>query len=283
VPFIAGMPDARGINVKVARLRVFEKRGRDARRQRIGLDDDRFGVIRNEDSENAPEKLPGRFTRFDGADRRLFERRIDEAVPGAYGREDPRAKPALLALRQRDPADPARIDLQLLAWLAIEHRDRRGGFPKLQLQDREAVQRGIRNRDPLPNEEFANLGEAEAVAEPPLDRGPLLETPRPAVAARAPTGGMQREQDLTDLLIADRRRHTDAGGRGGREIPADGFRIEPKLGGDPLLRQALASEPKDFPDFDHGDLAIHPRLLVPGRGPGPETSIARSGERGERF
>src|SRR5262249_48860922 len=38
---------------------------------------------------------------------------------------------------------------------------------------------------------------------------------------------------------------------------------EPDLGGDPLLRSALTSEPKDFPDFDYGDLAIHPRLLVP--------------------
>jgi hypothetical protein len=66
-----------------------------------------------------------------------------------------------------------------------------------------------------------------------------------------------------------------------REIPAHRFGIEPKLGGDPLLRQALASQPKDFPDVNHGDLAIPPRLLAPGRDPGPETSIARSGERGK--
>ena len=94
---------------------------------------------------------------------------------------------------------------------------------------------------------------------------------------------MEREQDLPHLLVGDHRRHADAGGHGGREIPPDGFRIEPKLGGDAFLRQALASQPKDFPDFDHRDLAIHPRLLVPGNGPGPETSLARSGERGERF
>jgi hypothetical protein len=54
-------------------------------------------------------------------------------------------------------------------------------------------------------------------------------------------------------------------------------------GGDALLRRALASKPKDFPDFNHRDLAIHPRLLAPGHSPEPETSIARSGEREERF
>ena len=137
--------------------------------------------------------------------------------------------------------------------------------------------------DALPDEQLANLGEAEAVAQPALDRRALLDTPRPAVAARAPAGRMQREQHLADLLVADRRRHADAGGRGGLEIPPDGLRIEPELGGDPLLRQALAAKPQDFSDFDHRDLAIHPRLLAPGRGPEPETSIARSGERGERF
>jgi hypothetical protein len=70
---------------------------------------------------------------------------------------------------------------------------------------------------------------------------------------------------LADLLVADHRRHADAGGRGGREMAADGFRIEPEMGGDPLLRQALAAEPKDLPDFHHRHLAIHPRLLVPGK------------------
>jgi len=72
----------------------------------------------------------------------------------------------------------------------------------------------------------------------------------------------------------------DAGGRGRLQITADGFRIEPELGGDSLLRQARASQPQDLSDFDHRDLAIHPRLLAPKRGSEPETSIARPGERG---
>jgi hypothetical protein len=94
---------------------------------------------------------------------------------------------------------------------------------------------------------------------------------------------MQREEDLTDLVVADRRRDADASDRRRREIPAHGLRIEPEPGGDAFLRQAPAAQAKDFPDFNHGDLAIHPRLLAPKRSSELETSIARSGERGERF
>jgi hypothetical protein len=129
------------------------------------------------------------------------------------------------------------------------------------------MKRRIRDLDTVADQQLANLGEADAVTEPALDRGPLLDTPRPSIAPWSTAGGMQPEQDQADLPVGDRRPHADALGRGGREIPADGFRIEPELGGDPLLRQALASEPKDFPDFDHRDLAIHPRLLVPGQRP----------------
>ena len=98
-PFVAGMPHARRIDVKVPRLRVLEKRRRDARRERIGGDDDRLRVIRNQDPEDAAEKLPGGFTRLDGARRRFLEGGIDEAVARAHRREDPRAKPTPLALR----------------------------------------------------------------------------------------------------------------------------------------------------------------------------------------
>jgi len=125
-----------------------------------------------------------------------------------------------------------------VARLSIEHRNRRRRLPELQLEDRETVQRGIRNLDPLPHQQLADLGETEAVPEPPLDRRALLDTARPSVAARAPAGGMQREEHLPDLLVADRRRHEDTGRRGCLQIAADGLRIEPELGGDSLLRQA---------------------------------------------
>ena len=145
------------------------------------------------------------------------------------------------------------------------------------------MQRGIRDLDALPHEQLANLGEAKAVTEPALNQRALLDASRPPVAARSPTRRMQREQHLTDGFVADRGGHGDAGSRGRLQIATNSLRIEPELGGDALLRQALAAEPKVFPDFNHGDLAIHPRLLAPKRGSEPETSIARSGERGERF
>jgi hypothetical protein len=45
----------------------------------------------------------------------FLEGRRDRAVARAHRREDPRAKPALLALREREPANPACIELQLVA------------------------------------------------------------------------------------------------------------------------------------------------------------------------
>jgi hypothetical protein len=40
------MAHAGGVNVKLPRLRILEKSAGDARRERIGVGDDRFGVIR---------------------------------------------------------------------------------------------------------------------------------------------------------------------------------------------------------------------------------------------
>ena len=54
------------------------------------------------------------------------------------------------------------------------------------------VQRGIRDHDTLPDEQLANLGEAQAITEPALYIGALLDTPRPPVAARATGHRVQR-------------------------------------------------------------------------------------------
>ena len=122
-------------------------------------------------------------------------------MPRAHRGKDPGAKPTFLPLGQREPADPARIDLQLLARLAIEHRDRRRRLAKLQLEDREAVQRGIGDLDTLPDEQLANLGEPQALTEPALDRGALLADTaptrrragdRPSGAARGAPDGRPR-------------------------------------------------------------------------------------------
>jgi hypothetical protein len=150
-PLVLRVPHARRVDVKVAGLRILEKRRRDARVERIRPDDDGLRVIRNQDLENAAEKLPRRFTRFDGARGCFLKGGIDEAMPRAHRGKNPRAKSASLA-RQDEPADPSRVHLQLLTGLAIEHRDRRRRLPKLQLEDREAVQRRIRNVHTLPDQ-----------------------------------------------------------------------------------------------------------------------------------
>jgi len=114
------------------------------------------------------------------------------------------------------------------------------GVGAVALEDREAVQRGTRDLDALPHRQLANLGESETVAEPALDHRALLNTPHPPIATLSAPSGMQREEHLTDVLVADRGAHLDAGSRGRLKIAADGLRIEPELGGDALLRQARA-------------------------------------------
>jgi hypothetical protein len=52
------------------------------------------------------------------------------------------------------------------------------------------MQHGVGDLEPLVPEQLAHLGEAQAVAQSALDRGALLETPRPPVAPWSPARGM---------------------------------------------------------------------------------------------
>ena len=122
--FVARMPDAGRIDVKGARLRVLEKRGREPWRERVRLGDDGRRVIRNEDLEDATEEVPRGFTGVDGPRCRLLEGRIDKAVARADRGENPRTETPLVP-NQREPADPPGIELQLLAGLPIGDRHRR--------------------------------------------------------------------------------------------------------------------------------------------------------------
>ena len=153
---------------------------------------------------------------------------------------------------------------------------------KLQLEDREAVQRRIRDRDALPHEQLANLGRAEAITQPALDQRALLDTSRPPVAARSPTSRMQREERLTDGVIADRGGHV-AGRRGRLQIAADRLGASPswaamRFFGRPAPRKRRTSLTSIIVTSRY----IHaswPRSVARE----PETSIARSGERREGF
>ena len=74
------MPDARGVDMKIPSLRVLEKRRRDPRRERIRIDDDRLGVIRNQDVEEAVEEFPRGFARLNRARGRFLEGGIHETI-----------------------------------------------------------------------------------------------------------------------------------------------------------------------------------------------------------
>src|SRR5262249_55921018 len=110
-PFVAGMAHARWIDVKAARLGVFEKGRRDPRGQRSGGRDDGAGVIRNQNLEDATEEGPCRLARLNRTRGRLLECRIDKPIARADGGEDPRAKSPFLS-GERQPADPSGVDLQ---------------------------------------------------------------------------------------------------------------------------------------------------------------------------
>ena len=159
--------------------------------------------------------------------------------------------------------------MELLAGRAIDHRDRGGGLAKLQLEDREAIQRRIGDPDALAPEQFANLRQPEPIGQPAPNRLSLRLTLRPPVTARASANRLQREQHLADLVVADGRAVCpQTRCDGDAEIPPDGLGIEPELRGKPFRRHALAPQAQHFLDFKHRDLAIHlaswPEVSVPG-------------------
>ena len=231
------------IDVKLPRLRVLAKCRRDAGAERIGIENDGLRVIGDQDGEDPAKERPRGFARLDRAGGGFLERRVHEAMPRAHGGEDPRAKPTTLPrdLREREPPHPGGVDLQLLPRRPIEDRDRRRRAAKVQLQDGEPMERRVRNDDGLPRQEFANLREAQSVLQPPFDGRALGHTMRPAVATRAPTARMQRQQDVAELLVRDGRRpHRHAHRRRDGEIAPDRLRIEAELRGESLLGHALA-------------------------------------------
>src|SRR5262249_13938923 len=62
---VAGVPSARRIDYKAARLRILEKDRVDVRIERVGLRHDRRGVVRQQHTEDATEEQPGLLARLD--------------------------------------------------------------------------------------------------------------------------------------------------------------------------------------------------------------------------
>ena len=69
---------------------------RDVRGQRIRLHDNGFAIVRNEDTKNPAEELPGSFAGFDGARGGFLERGIDEPIARENGGKDPGTKMSAL-------------------------------------------------------------------------------------------------------------------------------------------------------------------------------------------
>ncbi len=154
--------------------------------------------------------------------------------------------------------------------------------PNCSSLDRKAVQRGIADRHALPHEQFANLGEPQPFRQPVFNRRAMFDTTRPALATGTSAARLQRQQDVADLLVTERLQRSSQPRRFCRtQIPAHRLWIEAQLGGDPLLRHPRLPEPKDFPELDHRDLAIHPRLL-PGLGQN-RRPLSRDQARGKGF
>src|SRR5690606_15208010 len=98
---VAGLPNSGWIDDEAARLRVLEERLVDQRMERVGVLDDRFGVIRQQHAEHAAEELPRLLAGLNRALCRLLEARPYEAVTREDGGEDPRSKASSLAERVR--------------------------------------------------------------------------------------------------------------------------------------------------------------------------------------
>src|SRR5580704_13959339 len=223
-----------------------------------------LGVVGNQHPENATVELPSSFAGLDSTRRGFFESGIDKAIAGDDGGKDPGTKtPTLLwAQRKSEPAHPARIHLHFLAGFAIEDGDGRSRSSKLQLLDGKTVKRGIADRHALPRQEFANLGKPQSLHQPVLNSLPLLATAGPVLAVGTPTARLQPQQYVAHLLVAERFHLSSQPARFCRsQIATHRLRIQAQLRGNPFLRRLLLPEPKHFPEFDHRDLAIHPRLL----------------------
>src|SRR5439155_16035961 len=129
---------------------------------------------------------------------------------------------------------------------------------------------------------LANLRQPETVLQPAANRVLLHATPVPVVTPRPPAAGVQREHHVAELRLA----HdvpADAEPRALRhgDVPPDRFRIEPQARGNALLRHAIPPEAEYFGDFNHRDLAIHPRPPATGKpGTGDRYRAVRRGGKG---
>jgi hypothetical protein len=105
----------------------------------------------------------------------------------------------------------------------------------------------------------------------------------PAVPAWSTTSWLKGQEHRAYVVVAHGLApDAQAEIRGRTGIATNGFRVQPQLRREPLGRHPLAPESQDFFDFEHGDLAIHPRLLVQGTAP-DRRPLSRDQARGKGF
>src|SRR6266545_2987326 len=141
---VRGLPHPRRVDHEAACLCVLEKPEVNHRLEGIGLLHHGRGVVGDQDVEDPAVEGPRRLAGLDGRFRRLPGNRVHEPIARDAGREDPGPE-TLPASGQipLEPADPARVELDLLARLAIRDRYRGGALAEAKLRDGVTPQRRI--------------------------------------------------------------------------------------------------------------------------------------------
>ncbi len=240
---IARLPDAGGVDLKPALLAILPKHLDDLRLQRVGCLDDRLGVVRDQHMEHAAIKLPRGFARGDRGGGCFPIDGIHETVAGYHRGEDEALQPPpLAALVRLKTAHPARIDLEFLARITIEHSDGRRLPPETQFLPGKAVQRPIRDLDSLPTQQLADLGQAHPRSgQKLLDPRAMLLTLRPTLATgpwRTPGQGLHHQGKPLFRQVLGPAAMPKAVRLGGLQVTPHGLDVQPDESGDHLLLAA---------------------------------------------
>src|SRR5215472_18739853 len=134
-----------------------------------------FSESGDDHPEHASEEAPGLVAALDNLRQCLPEAEPAEQVPAVAGGEDQRPAQPPPALRSVfEQAHPAEVELQLLARLAVGHRDRLPQLPcELQLGHAEGVQRLVGHKYPPASQQAVQLGQPQARLQPLLQELPL--------------------------------------------------------------------------------------------------------------
>ncbi len=236
---VFGAPHTCRIDLEAAGLCVLQEGFDQPRLQRVVRVDDGLCVVRQQSAEDSAEEDPGGFARLDCRSRGFSETRIDETMSRTDSGKDPCSEtPTSTGQIRHEPTDPTGIDLQLVAGIAVEHRDRRGASTETQLGHGETMERRVRDIDPVADQQLAHLRQPQAVCEPTLDPAPCIQTPRPRNSTLPIGPRVQCRHDDGQPLLGQCRGPVltlQLVGLGGTGVAPDRLRIQAELSGDGLV------------------------------------------------